>query len=427
MNKALTCVVFLSILLWSVLSSYGQADTSFKKVSISLNQYLSGVGKNNLDYIAEQYNVSIVAAGIESAKVFPDPEISLGAYDNQESTLHLGKGYSGMIGTSIELGGKRRARIGLARSQAEVAKALLQDFFRNLRADAAIAYFNALQQYHLFRVVEDSYRTMKQLADADSIRFKLGAISEIDARQSRLEAGSLLNNLFQGEADWKTALIQLSLYTGKAQLDTFLLPSGDFNLDRDFSLAALISEAQLNRTDAVAAQNAKTVAEKSLQLTKANRSIDLGLSAGVQYVGIATNEVAPTPAYRALIMGISMPLKFSNIYKGELNAGKYAIRQSELQYEQILLRIQHEVTRAYLNYKAAEKQVLQFNNGLLTEAEKVLSGKIYSYKRGEISLLDVLNAQRTYNVVQQSYYQSLYGYAEALILLERSAGIWDIS
>lgn len=79
-----------------------------------------------------------------------------------------------------------------------------------------------------------------------------------------------------------------------------------------------------------------------------------------------------------------------------------------------------------MNYKAAQQQATQFKNGLLTEAQKVLDGKIYSYKRGETSLLEVLNAQRTYNDVQQNYYQSLFNYASALITLERSAGIWDL-
>lgn len=58
--------------------------------------------------------------------------------------------------------------------------------------------------------------------------------------------------------------------------------------------------------------------------------------------------------------------------------------------------------------------------------QKVLTGKVYSYKRGETSLLEVLNAQRTYNDVQQNYYQALFNYAGALITLECSAGIWDL-
>ncbi|MNV75568.1 hypothetical protein D3C71_1688670 [compost metagenome] len=63
---------------------------------------------------------------------------------------------------------------------------------------------------------------------------------------------------------------------------------------------------------------------------------------------------------------------------------------------------------------------------MLFDAQKVLDGKVYSYKRGETSLLEVLTAQRTFNDVQQSYLETLNIYGNALLELERAAGIWDI-
>lgn len=54
-------------------------------------------------------------------------------------------------------------------------------------------------------------------------------------------------------------------------------------------------------------------------------------------------------------------------------------------------------------------------------------GKIYSYDRGETSLLEVLNAQRTYDEVRILYIETLYNYAASLVELETSAGIWDIA
>lgn len=420
-------IVFLLLLLGGK-NSRAQVDTSFARTKISLSQYLDLVGKQNLDYAAQQYNVSVAEAGIESAKIFPDPELSLSAFDNQEAALHLGRGINAGIGTTLELGGKRRARINLAQSELELSKSILQDYFRNLRTEAALAYFNAVLQYHLLKVAQSSYNTMKKLADADSIRFRLGSITDIDARQSRLEAGSLRNDLFQGEADWKSLLAQLNLHAGTTQGDTLLWPTGSFeNLHRDFSLGTLIIEAQNNRADVMAAINSKAVASSNLQLVKANRKIDLGISADITFSGESTNEDAPTPAYRSVNAGISIPLKFANGYKGDLKAAQFSIKQSELQSEQVLLQVRMEVTQAYLNYKATEKQVAEFENGLLSEAGTVLTGKIYSYKRGETSLLEVLNAQRTYNEVQRNYYQTLFGYAAALVTLEHSAGIWDIN
>ena len=63
---------------------------------------------------------------------------------------------------------------------------------------------------------------------------------------------------------------------------------------------------------------------------------------------------------------------------------------------------------------------------MLQQAKEVLDGKIYSYNRGEVSLLEILNAQRTYDDVQAQYIETLYNYNAALVELEKSAGMWDI-
>lgn len=428
--KLLNKYIFIIIAISCIANSgYAQVDTSISQhVKLSLTDYLIKVGKGNLGYAAQQYNVSISEAGIESAKVFPDPQLSVGGYNNQQATLHLGQGYNVGLGTTLELGGKRNARIGLAKSQAELSKALLLDYFRNLRADAAIAYYNTIQLRELLNVQQSSYQTIRQLADADSLRFKLGVITETDARQSKLEASNFLNTVFQNEADLKTSLVQLGQFVGNRSIDTLIMPMGGFgNFERQFVLNDLITNAQSTRADAVAAQNNKAVADKNLRLVKANRVPDLGVNAGYLYSGEATNDVAPTPAYRSISAGLSIPLKFSNHYKGDIKAATFFIEQAEVQYQQVLQQIQVEVTQAYFNYQAAQKQVQQFNNGMLTDAKKVLEGKIYSYKRGETSLLEVLNAQRTYNDVQQNYYQALLYYVSSLINLERASGIWDIN
>jgi cobalt-zinc-cadmium efflux system outer membrane protein len=62
----------------------------------------------------------------------------------------------------------------------------------------------------------------------------------------------------------------------------------------------------------------------------------------------------------------------------------------------------------------------------LNEAETIFKKKAYSYERGETSILDLLNAQRTYNDVQINYNETLYNCAAALVELERACGIWDI-
>jgi cobalt-zinc-cadmium efflux system outer membrane protein len=72
------------------------------------------------------------------------------------------------------------------------------------------------------------------------------------------------------------------------------------------------------------------------------------------------------------------------------------------------------------------QQVKRYDEELLTQAQMVIDGKIYSYNRGETSLLEVLDAQRTYNELQTGYIETLYNCLASLVELERNAGIWDI-
>lgn len=407
---------------------FAQVDTAFKKQPINYSTFMSLLSKNNLGYIAEKFNLNIAEANILSAGIFPDPELSFGYFDNGQRRMKMGNGFGSEINWTLELGAKRKARIELANNEYELTKYLLQDYLRNLRADATLFFLGAILKKQLLDVQINSYEKMNQIAKSDSIRFKLGSLTEVDARQSKLEAGNMLKDVYQAEAEWKMMLANLSVFIGKNQNDTLLLPQGNFtDFERNFTLQELIITAQNNRADLLAALQNKNVSACILKLAEANRVIDLGISGGITYASYVTNIIAPTPSFVQMNLGISIPLKFSNNRPGELKAAYFKTLQAEAQYKQIEIQIQNEVTQAYYNYLAQKKQIEQFNTGLLSEAKAILDGKIYSYQRGETSLIEVLNAQRTYNEIQISYFQTLYNYAAALVELERAAGIWDIN
>jgi cobalt-zinc-cadmium efflux system outer membrane protein len=425
--KLFFAALVISLVNIPVGESLAQTLPGFAEKRISYADFITKVGKNNPGYIAEKFNVNIADAQVLSAGIFPDPELSAGWFDHGERRMEMGYGFHTELSWTLELGGKRKARVDLAKSEYELSKHLLENYFQNLRADATIHFLQAIQNQKLLEVQLSSYKTMRELALSDSIRYSLGSITRVDVRQSKLEAGTMYNEVIQAEAELKISLAGLSVFLGSHHADTLWLPEGDFqSLERHYSLAELITASQNNRADLLAALQHKDVSRNLVRLAQANRVIDLGLFGSIEHATDARNETAPTPAHTTVSAGITIPLKFSNLRPGELKSAHFANQQAEAQYSQIEMEIRNEVTQAYLYYMALQKQVKQFNDGLLTEAKAVLDGKIYSYQRGETSLLEVLNAQRTFNEVQQSYYQTLFRHAEALVELQRVAGIWDI-
>lgn len=417
--------IHLIIIITLSLSMINKVKAQEKEI-LNFEEYLSLVGKKNLGYAAQKYNIGMAEAAIQTASMFPDPQLDLETTNNGVAK-NMGYVYGASVGWTLELGGKRKARINLAKDQSELSKIQLQDFFRNLRADASLGYVDALKSKAILEVQQDSYKNILQLAKSDSIRYRLGTISLVTSKQSKLEAASLLNEVYQAESAEQQALTGLTVFLSDSKI-TDRDVAGDFNaFNRDFNIDDLIIQALNTRADLLAAKQNTQVAQRQINLEKANRKIDLGINAGAERHTEATNEIAPSPTVNAVKVGLSIPLKFSNRRNAGLKIAEMAHSQAELEYHQIEQGIQAEVKQAYQQYMATQKQVKQFHNGMLTEAKSILEGITYSYKRGESSILEVLNAQRTYNGVRKDYYQALADNATALIELERSAGIWDIN
>jgi outer membrane protein TolC len=193
---------------------FGSTQTANAQRILTYDEYMKNVREKNVEYLVEKYNISIAEANTRAAKVMPDPELSLGYENSQDWSVQMGQSYSAELGYTLELGGKRRARIAVARSEQQMTEALVEDFFRNLRADATLSYLEALMQKQLVKLAQSSYESMHDLARGDSLRHAVGEIAEVDAMQSQLEATSMMSDYLQAEAEYKNRLSDLVVFEG---------------------------------------------------------------------------------------------------------------------------------------------------------------------------------------------------------------------
>lgn len=163
---------------------------------------------------------------------------------------------------------------------------------------------------------------MYQLSSSDSIRFKLGEITENDARQSKLEAASLLNEVYEQEVAYQSALILLNQYMGQTP-EVLPQPEGSLEIPfQEFELSILLRHALDNRLDLMASLKNSEVAQNQLKLAKAERRIDLGIM-----VGYERDWSGFFPERDMLKGGVTIPLPFSNINKGQIKAARYAMEK----------------------------------------------------------------------------------------------------
>lgn len=414
------------IYIWSMLAVGVSLQAQNKPFPLSYQEYLGKVSSGNLEYAVEKLNVSTAQADLVAARVFNDPELSLSYFNNENSKLQMGEGFAVGLTQTVTLG-KRSAAIGMARSESELTQVLLTDYFRNLQADATLTYLEAIKQQKLYEVKKNAYNNLRQLAESDSVRYTLGKIMEVDAIQSKLEAGILRNEFLQAGTDVKNAYAAMAVMMGTFSTDTLYQPASELQTQhKDFILSDLIATAIDSRSDLVAFYKNTIVAHKAVKVARRENIPDIDLSVEVGKNARVKNEEAPAPPFTGVTVGVAFPLKFSAMNRGAVHAAKFKEQQTHLQYDQARLQVQTEVLQAYHQYQSLVEQVKHYENGMLQQAKEVLNGKIYSYNRGEVSLLEILNAQRTYDEVQAQYIETLYNYNAALVELEKSAGIWDI-
>jgi cobalt-zinc-cadmium efflux system outer membrane protein len=410
---------------------------------LSFKAYLAEVAASNLDYAAARYDVSIAEAQLVAARVFPNPTLN-GGTAGRDVTHHgeqrePANDDAGVTQT-IELGGKRRKRVAVARANLAQAAATLEDFFRTLRGNAATAFVDALTKR---RVAEEKLRSavaLDQLVAANRKRLEVGDIGEIDLTQSRVDALQLHADHLSSESDAQVAAIALEQLLGRlapaapsaakapvAGAPLPVVPVG--NLEgpaRSFDEAALIAAALERRADVVAARRALDSAVAGVAVARAMAVPDLSVAFSYQENQRSHNDLAPAPEYASLGLSVSLPVPLWNQFRGELAAARATAAQSERALRGAELRATVDVRQALARYRLADRRAAQFQGGALDDAAAVYQAKLFSYQHGAATLLDVLNAQKAQNDVRLAYVAALDERAKALVGVEQAAGIWDV-
>ncbi|HYL55552.1 MAG TPA: TolC family protein [Gemmatimonadales bacterium] len=390
---------------------------------LALGEFLADVERSNPDYAAQQSAVRVADAQRRVARLFPNPVISFG-YSEDITGQHLPATLSPGITQSILLGGKISARSAVADAAYEQALAQYGDVGRTLRAAAASAYVDALVAELAAERRRRSAEAVDRLAEANEVRFRAGDIGEADMLQSRVERQRFRADYLAAESNHQAALLALSLLMGKAGNDTVYLPAAYHEVPpRVFDVHSLIDSALARRPDVVAARRATDVALAGVRLAHAGRVTDLDLGLSFQHSSASTNAIAPSPTWQAAGLSLSFSLPLSSLVNhGELAAARYAVEQAKHAQASVEVRAENDVRQAYIRYVLAVDRIGLYSGTLLTDAERVLTARTYSYQRGAAPLSDVLIAQQAFNDVYVSYYDALGEYLKALIAVEQAAG-----
>lgn len=169
--------------------------------------------KNNPEILKAKQDVSLAEAGIISAGAMPNPQLAtqLGFGPAWTKTI-AGNTQQVGINQIVETGGKRAARLQLARSQKTTAKLQLDSLRFDLRTRIRRVYAELAAAQAFVRVIEDHRALTARLVEIAIERFKAGSAPEAEIIQARLNLNQYDAQRNSAQGRIRQAQIQLTSY-----------------------------------------------------------------------------------------------------------------------------------------------------------------------------------------------------------------------
>ena len=393
---------------------------------INFRDFMEQVEEANLALAAQRYSIPIAHAQLTAASVYPDPAFQAG-YGGDVSNERQVTTYSGSLSQEVVLGGKIGDREEAARATLRASSASLSDYLRTLRGQAADAFIDGLIGVLKLRRDVKSLQRARQLVELNSERLRKGETSEDSVMRSRISEAEAHSNLADAQSDLHETLGGLNVFMGEIRRNGLTGPAGDLERPaRTFSLEELTEKAVTSRSDVIAAQYTLQSARASYKLAKANRIPDVTIAGNYAHLTRVTNPIDPSPAWDSLGVSLSVPIPFSDLNGGAVQAAYYRELQAEKSFQAARLQAEVDVRTAYEHYTLAVGEAELFASELLVDSDKAYKARLFRLEKGQVTLTDVLDAHQALDQLYLDYYKALSGRAKALIALEQAAGIWDV-
>ena len=382
---------------------------------ISYGEYMQRVMDGNIALTAKRLDIEIADARLVGSKTHNDPTLAVTYSNNEDWSKKLGQGIEVELSRTFTFG-VRKNRILMTDSERKLTVALLEEYMRNFRADATLAYLEHLRAFLLLEENIGILADLEEIASNDSIRFLRGEIAESSWLESRMAMGIARNAMLEAEAECNNTAIKLGYFMGNLDRAENLRGSGTLELGEEAApLEHYIENALTHRADIIVALGRADMAEAVKKFNKAQRRPELNVVLG------ATYNIA-RPDFATLKAGIAVPLKFSNLNKGARIDDEILTRQANIEVEEARLLVQADVMQAYNNFLYAVKQTGTFSGKMLQDMRRIVESKKRAYELGEIPFMDYLIVERDESEMRRQYIDALHGKAAAWVELQRATG-----
>jgi cobalt-zinc-cadmium efflux system outer membrane protein len=310
------------------------------------------------------------------------------------------------VGQTLELGGKRGARVATARAEVDTAKSRASLGRVAFARDLVVAYATAEAAGERLTVAKEGV----DLAEADARAARLlvdnGKEAELRALQAKAAVSAAQAEVARAEAEQGAALARLAALTGGELIFTAVTPGV---LDRAWSASA----ASAGPPTVAVAEAEQKVATRKLDLERRRATPDVTVSFGVRR--LAGDDAT------AAVAGISLPLPLFDRNRG-------AVASARAEADAARARLLMAQADAAADRRSAEGEAraaarsaaaAQEGEGAAREAYRLAR---LGYEAGKLPLIELLAARRDLVAARQRHIEARQARAKAAADLAQANG-----
>jgi cobalt-zinc-cadmium efflux system outer membrane protein len=411
--------------------------------------------QRNLTVAAARYQVEASRAARIIAGYKPNPVLTIGAeqltvygplhdmprFFSTNSNAGAQPTYTLRFDKITERGGKRELRSEQADFQLKTSEAQMLDSIRTQLFQLRQAFNNAIiarQNLILAQGTEQQYAQTERLTQ---VRLDSGDLPAVELYRVRAGKLQYQQAVLQAQSSYDQATRDILNLLGARVEQVTPMPiaqnvslAGDPQAGTTFPdalrtaplqvvgmfdtrpvtqpLSELRQMALNERPDVIAARNTFEGANRGLLLAQATKRRDLDLSYEYQRVGDDNT----------LGFVMQVPLFVYNNNQAAIAQADAQHKAAEAQLRAAEFQAVTDVEKAYRSYESARRVLDLYNSENLSQVEKLRTISTFSFNEGGASLLEVLDAQRTYNQSMVAYNQAMADYQLSIWQLEQATG-----
>jgi outer membrane protein, heavy metal efflux system len=374
---------------------------------------------------ADALGVDEMRAEEITAFLRPNPQYTL-LTDGTQLLPHNGV-WQPLAGTEIQNGvsylherdHKRELRLESAKEGTQITQSEHADLDRTMIFTLRSAFVQTLQSKYVLDLAKADLDYYDKIIDISRARFNAGDIAQIDLDRIELLRVQYESEIQAAIVNLRTAKIQLlQLLNDRTPVDQFDV-TGPFDFSDALKALDDYRQSALDaRPDLQAALQTLLQSKTNHKLAEANGSTDPTWG-----VWETHNPSFSNPNdYDTLGVSVSIPLRIFDKNQGEKKRTLIDIDRSQELTDAARAQVFSDVDSAFELVRSNVALLKPYKEKYNDQALRVRDTVTYAYEHGGASLMDFLNAQSDYRIVQLAYAQLIGSYLTAAGQLNLAVG-----